>query len=53
MGAGAAAGFFLPSFLGFGGGGGGASSPIGEVMSLLPLLLIAGGGLYAYSVLKK
>jgi hypothetical protein len=50
VGAGAAAGFVLPNLFGFGGGG---ASPVGQVMSLLPLLIIGGGGLYAYSVLKK
>ena len=52
VGAGAAAGFLLPSFLGIGGGGA-AATPVGELISYLPLVLLGGGALYAYSVLKK
>jgi hypothetical protein len=52
VGAGAAAGFFLPSFLGMGSGGA-ASTPMGGIVSMLPLILLAGGGLYAFQMLKK
>jgi hypothetical protein len=57
---GAAAGFLLPGLLGGGGlfGGGGvnatpAGSSVQDIMSLLPLLLLGGGALYAVSVFKK
>ena len=60
FGGGAAAGFlgasFLPNIFGglFGGGGGGGSAGgISEVISLLPLMVIGGGALYAYQTLKK
>ena len=52
VGAGAAAGFLLPGFLGFGGGGA-AATPVGELVSLLPLVLLGGGALYAFSILRK
>ena len=51
VGVGAAAGLFAPSILGiFGGGGAGG---VGDIISLLPLLLLGGGALYAVSVLKQ
>ena len=54
VGAGAAAGLMLPSVFGmFGGGGGGGGGGIGEVISLLPLLLLGGGALYAVQVFKQ
>ena len=40
-------------FSGIFGGGGGPVSAVGEVLQLAPLLLLGGGALYAYSVLKK
>jgi hypothetical protein len=52
VGAGAAAGLFAPSILGlFGGVGGGGG--VADIISLLPLLLLGGGALYAVSVLKQ
>jgi len=59
FGGGAAAGFlgatFLPNIVGglFGGGGSGSAGGVSEVISLLPLMLIGGGALYAYQTLKK
>lgn len=52
VGAGAAAGLVLPNVLGLFGGGGG-SGGVGEVISLLPLLLLGGGALYAFQVFKQ
>jgi hypothetical protein len=52
VGAGAVAGLALPSVFGiFGGGGGGGG--VSEVFSLLPILLLGGGALYAVSVFKQ
>ena len=51
--AGLGAGFLLPSFLPGMSGGGGSFSAIGDVIQLLPLLLVGGGALYAVSVFKK
>jgi len=48
--AGAAAGFFLPSFLG--GGGGANATPLGALVSYLPILALGGGALYALKMLK-
>jgi len=48
---GAAAGFFLPSL--FGRAGGANDTPLGQVVGLLPLLLIGGGALYAVQMLKR
>jgi hypothetical protein len=53
VGAGAAAGFLLPNVFGMFGGGGGGGGGVGEVISLLPILLLGGGALYAVSVFKK
>ena len=56
LGAGAAAGFLLPNLFGGlfgGGGGGGGGGGVGEVISLLPLLLLGGGALYAVQVFKQ
>jgi len=52
VGAGAAAGFFLPGLFGMSSGGA-ASTPIGGIVSLLPILLLAGGALYAVQFIKK
>jgi len=52
VGGGAAAGFLLPNLLGFGGGGA-AATPVGELVSILPLVLLGGGALYAFSIFKK
>jgi hypothetical protein len=49
--AGAAAGFILPSF--FGGGGGANATPLGALISYLPILALGGGALYAVKVLKE
>ena len=52
--AGLGAGFLLPSFLpGMFGGGKGPIGAIGDVIQLLPILLLGGGALYAVSVFKK
>jgi len=48
---GAAAGFLLPSL--FGGAGGANDTPLGQVVGVLPLLLIGGGALYAVQMLKR
>jgi len=52
-GAGALAGFFLPTVFGMSGGGGSASTPLGELVSLLPLLLVGGAAVYVLQVLRK
>jgi hypothetical protein len=55
VGVGAAAGLALPSVFGLfgGGGGGGGGGGVGDVISLLPLLLLGGGALYAIQVFKQ
>ena len=56
---GAGALFVLPSLFSglFGGGGGGGGygggGGVGDIIQLLPLMMIGGGALYAYSVFKK
>jgi hypothetical protein len=51
---------FLPNLLsgffgggGGGGGGGGTAGAIGDIIQLLPLVILGGGALYAVQVFKK
>jgi hypothetical protein len=56
--AGAGALMIFPNLLGgiFGSGGGGAGGGgggVGDIISLIPVMMVGGGLLYAYSIFKK
>ena len=53
---GAGALLVLPSFISGlfgGGGGGGVVGGVGDIIQLIPVLMVGGGALYAFSVFKK